>query len=135
MNHAGRCYCGAIRYEVSMAPVFNLQCHCRECQYISGGAPNLCLGIPQSGFHYLAGVPKTYTRQDLEKPVTREFCGECGTHVVSRTPAAPELVLLKRGTLDEPATFGNPQVVIFDCDRQPYHLVPDGVPVFERTPG
>ena len=27
MTHDGRCYCGAVRYEISAAPVFNAQCH------------------------------------------------------------------------------------------------------------
>jgi hypothetical protein len=131
----GHCYCGALRYEISAAPVFNAQCHCRECQYISGGSPNVCLGIPEQAFRYTAGKPKTYRRADLSNPVTREFCPECGTHVLTRTPAAPGLVILKRGTLDDPAAFGNPQMAIFTCDRQPFHQIAPEVRTFERLPG
>jgi hypothetical protein len=133
--HTGHCYCGAVRYEISAAPVFNAQCHCRECQYISGGSPNVCLGIPEQAFRYTSGKPKTYRRADLSNPVSREFCEECGTHVLTRTPAAPGLVILKRGTLDDPAAFGNPQVAIFTCDRQPYHHIAQDVRAFERLPG
>jgi len=115
--------------------VFNAQCHCRECQYISGGSPNVCLGIPEQAFRYTAGKPKTYRRADLSNPVTREFCPECGTHVLTRTPAAPGLVILKRGTLDDPAAFGNPQMAIFTCDRQPFHQIAPEVRTFERLPG
>lgn len=132
---AGHCYCGAVRYEISAAPVFNAQCHCRECQYISGGNPNVCLGIPEQAFRYTSGKPKTYRRPDLSNPVSREFCAECGTHLVTRTPAAPGLVILKRGTLDDPAAFGNPQVAIFTCDRQPFHHIAQDVRAFERLPG
>jgi hypothetical protein len=131
----GHCYCGALRYEISAAHVFNAQCHCRECQYISGGSPNVCLGIPEQAFRYTAGKPKTYRRADLSNPVTREFCPECGTHVLTRTPAAPGLVILKRGTLDDPAAFGNPQMAIFTCDRQPFHQIAPEVRTFERLPG
>jgi len=28
-----------------------------------------------------------------------------------------------------------PQMVIFTCDKQPFHHVPEGVPAFERAPG
>ena len=135
MTHRGRCYCGAVRYEISLAPAFNVQCHCRECQYISGGSPNVCLGIPEPGFRYTAGKPKTYRRSDLQNPVSREFCEVCGTHLISRAPAAPGVVILKRGTLDDPAAFGDPQVAIFTCDRQPFHHIADKVTAFERVPG
>jgi len=117
-----------------MAPVFNGQCHCRECQYISGGGPNYCLGVPEQGFRIVSGTTKTFRRSDLEKPVSREFCETCGTHLITRTPAAPGLVILKRGTLEDPAAFGNPQLAIFTCDRQPFHHIPEGVMSFERAP-
>jgi hypothetical protein len=133
--HTGHCYCGAVRYEISAAPVFNAQCHCRECQYISGGSPNVCLGIPEQAFRYTSGKPKTFRRADLPNPVSREFCAECGTHLLTRAPALAGVVILKRGTLDDPAAFGNPQMAIFTCDRQPFHPIAQDVRTFERLPG
>lgn len=135
MKIEGGCYCGALRFEASGDPLFKGQCHCRECQYISGGNPNLVMGMPESGFRYTEGTPKTFRRTDLERPVAREFCGDCGTHVLTRAPAVPGGVLLKIGTFDDPRVFGAPQVAIYLVDRQPFHHVPDGVPTFERTPG
>ena len=135
MDIGGRCYCGAVRYEVKGEPLFKGQCHCRECQYISGGNPNLVMAMPESGFAYTKGKPKQYRRSDLPNPVTREFCADCGTHLLSRTPRVPGAVLLKVGTLDDPAVFGGPQMVIFTIDKQSFHHIPDGVPTFERVPG
>lgn len=135
MTQNGRCYCGSVRYEVSAEPMFNGQCHCRECQYISGGSPNVCLGIPEGGFRYTSGTPKIFRRSDLPQPVAREFCGECGTHLAARTPHAPGIVIVKRGTLDDPAIFGNPQIAIFTCDLQPFHHIAASVQAFERVPG
>jgi hypothetical protein len=72
----------------------------------------------------------------LPSPVTREFCPECGTQLATRAPGMPGAVMLKVGTLDDPAKdFREPQMVTFTCDKQPFHTVPDGVPAFERTPG
>ena len=36
----GGCRCGAIRYEVTVAPVASVACHCRDCQYVSSGGAN-----------------------------------------------------------------------------------------------
>lgn len=133
MNVEGGCYCGAVRYQTEGEPLFKGQCHCRECQYISGGAPNIVMGMPDAGFRYTKGEPRTFTRSDLENPVTREFCGDCGTHLSSRVPGMPA-ALLKVGTLDDPSVFGGPQMAIFMIDKQAFHGVPDGVATFERGP-
>ena len=137
MQISDRCYCGALRYAAEGEPLFRGQCHCRECQYISGGHPNLVLAMPVSGFRWTQGTPKGFRRKDLEpaRAVTREFCAECGTHLVSRAPALPAAVMLKVGTLDDPSLFGGPQMIIFTIDKQAFHHVPPGVPAFERFPG
>jgi hypothetical protein len=87
MKLEGGCYCGAVRYVAEGEPMLQAQCHCRECQYITGGSPNMFVVMPPDGFKYTKGAPKQFTRKDLEKPVTREFCAECGTHVVKAAAA------------------------------------------------
>ena len=135
MKIEGGCYCGAVRYASEGDPMFKGQCHCRECQYISGGSPNVVMAMPEAGFTYGKGAPKAFTRSDLDKPATREFCAECGTHLLSRAPTLPGAVLIKVGTLDDPSVFGAPQMAIFTIDQQSFHHVPEGMPSFERTPG
>ncbi len=134
MKFAGGCYCGALRYQAEGKPVLKAQCHCRECQYISGGSPNLFMLVPKAGFRYLTGTPKRFRRGDLEAAVTREFCGECGTHIVTARPDLPDLVILKVGTLDEPASFEGPRMAIFTIDKQPFHHIPEDIPSFELMP-
>jgi hypothetical protein len=135
MEIQGGCYCGAVRYQATGDALFSGQCHCRECQYISGGHPNVVMGMPEAGFTYTKGTAKAFRRQDLPNPVTREFCPECGTHLLTRTPGLPGAVLLKVGSFDDPSVFSGPQMVIFTIDKQAFHHIPEGVPAFERTPG
>ncbi len=127
MKLEGGCYCGAVRYVAEGEPMLKAQCHCRECQYITGGAPNMFVAMPPDGFKYTRGAPKQFSRKDLEKPVTREFCAECGTHVVTK-PQRP-IVVIKVGTLDDPAAI-MPQIAIYTVDKQPFHHVPEGMPAF-----
>jgi hypothetical protein len=131
----GGCYCGALRYAAEGEPAFKGQCHCRECQYISGGPPNVVLGMPENGFHYTQGKPKQFRRRDLENPVTREFCAECGTHIGTRSPHAPGIFILKVGTLDDPTLFDGPQMAIYTAEMQSWHHVPKGIATFAGPPG
>jgi hypothetical protein len=89
--------------------------------------------MPPNGFSYTKGAPKQFARSDLENAVTREFCAECGTHITTRRPGLPA-VILKVGTFDDPSLFGSPQMAIFTIDRQAFHQIPEGLPTFERLP-
>ena len=133
MKLEGGCYCGKVRYAADGEPMLKAQCHCRECQYITGGSPNMFVLMPIAGFSYTRGTPKAFTRSDLERAVTREFCPECGTHMVTRPVGLPAVVL-KVGTLDDPSLFGGPQMAIYGIDKQAFHHIPDGLPTFERLP-
>lgn len=129
----GRCYCGAVQYTATGDPMFKAQCHCRECQYITGGGPNYFMVLPANALHWTKGEPAAFARPDLETPVTRRFCGTCGTHLITELPDGERLVL-KIGTLDDPSLYGGPKAAIFTVDQQPFHLIPENLPVFERRP-
>ncbi|BAT58452.1 glutathione-dependent formaldehyde-activating enzyme [Variibacter gotjawalensis] len=133
MALTGGCYCGAVRYEAGGKPLLKAQCHCRACQHVSGGGPNLFMLVKPDEFRFTKGEPKTFKRPDLENAVTREFCAECGTHLTTRRPGLPAVVL-KIGTLDNPADFGGPAIAIFTGEMAPFHHIPDGMPAFEALP-
>jgi len=135
MKVTGHCYCGELQYEAEGEPVFKGQCHCRECQYTTGGGVNNVMAMPADGFRFTAGTPSTFKRPDLENGVTRSFCGNCGTQIVTEAPGLPGAVILRVGTLDDPSAYEGPQMAIYTCDAQPWHQIPEGVPAFDRAPG
>ena len=134
MKITGGCYCGAVSYEIDGEPQASLQCHCRECQYISGGFPAALMLFSLESFRLTSGQMKQFSRSDLERPVTRHFCENCGTGVASETPNRPGSIVIKAGTFDDPSIF-KPAVAIYTCDKQAYHHVPDDMTVFDKRPG
>jgi hypothetical protein len=134
MKTTGGCYCGAVRYEITGEAQASLQCHCRECQYISGGNPAALMIFPFESFQLTSGEMKQFRRSDLERPVTRHFCENCGTGIASETPSRPGSIVIKVGTLYDPSIFA-PAVAIFTCDKQDYHHIPEGIPAFDKRPG
>ncbi len=134
MRVEGGCYCEASRYEISAKPVMKAQCHCRECQYFSGGAPNVFLVVPNDGFRFTRGEVAAFARPDIDSARTRQFCPTCGTHMTTLLPDRP-LTVVKVGTLDDPARdFGMPALAVYMKDSQPFHLVAEGLPCFQELP-
>lgn len=136
MKLEGGCFCGAVRYATEGDPMMKGQCHCRQCQYHSGGGVNYFLAMPAGGFSYTKGKPTSYSRPNAPVfKVTREFCPTCGTQILTRADPLPDMVLVKAGTLDDPAAYGAPQVAVFTCDKQAFHHVAEGVAAFDKMPG
>ena len=133
MTHTGRCYCGELHYEFTGPVNSQILCHCRECRYLSGGAANTSVVISEDSFQWTKGTPSVFARSDLEAPRTRYFCGNCGTHICVKSPPRPGMLVLKIGTLDDHSWF-TPETAIFCIDKQRYHMIPEGVPEFIKTP-
>ena len=89
--------------------------------------------FPKDSFSYSTGNVTTFSRKDLETPVTRHFCDKCGTAIGTESPSRPNSMIVKVGTLDNPSTF-EAKAAIFTCDLQPYHYLPSGLPSFEKRP-
>ena len=133
MRISGGCYCGSLRYESVGDIEASIQCHCRECQYITGGNPNVIMIMPLNGFEFVKGIPKTFKRKDIENAVTRLFCENCGTGIGTKNPNRPNSIILKVGTFDDPSIF-KPDIAIFTIDKQKFHYIEDGLKSFERRP-
>lgn len=130
----GGCLCGDVRYRAPTEPQFQSQCYCRECQYISGGHPNVIIGLSATGLHYTRGQPTAFERPGMNLPASREFCGRCGTHILSRVPSFPDFVMVKVGTLDDPSIYQGPRANAQLADAQGFHHIDPEVPGYQRWP-
>ena len=52
--------------------------------------------------------------------------------MLTRRPGLDQLIL-KVGTLDDADEYA-PTVAIHTADQQHFHMIPDGIPTFERLP-
>ena len=118
MRPEGGCYCRAVRYVAEGKSLMKARCHCRECQYLTGGSPNVFVAMPTDQFTYTTGKPRQFKCSDIENAVTRKFCPNCGMHLAAR-PQSFNAVIVKVGTLDDPTLYGMPDMAIFTIDKQP----------------
>ena len=133
MKIEGGCYCGEVPESFEGEPGPAMQCHCRECQYITGGNPYVFVMIPEAGLQFTQGELNSFRRTDIENAVTRHFCPSCGTAVGTTTAGAPGVFVMKVGTMDD-AAFFKPDIAIFAKDATSFHHIPDDIPSFEDLP-
>jgi hypothetical protein len=85
MTHFGRCFCGAVRLEVSGVPEAMGYCHCNSCRSWSGGPVNaFSLWKPEAvrvtaGAEHIATFAKTQFSE-------RQYCSKCGGHLMTNHP-------------------------------------------------
>jgi hypothetical protein len=131
---AGGCLCGAIRYELSGRLRLPVSCHCRECQYVSGGGPAHAMVMRAEGVTITNGRAKEYwTISARGGRVARLFCANCGTPLFAKTESHPEFLAVKAGSLDEPWQF-RPNVNIWTKSAQPWHYLDRALPRFKQDP-
>lgn len=134
MGFKGRCLCGSTAYESSAEPVAFMLCHCRDCQYISGGEPAAVVVVPREAFKLTKGAVKGFTvKGETGNLVERQFCPTCGTPMFSGLHGMPQLWAIKAGTMDDPSRL-KPTAFIWTKSAQPWAHLDKAFPAFERQP-
>jgi len=112
----GGCLCGRVRYECEGAPLFALNCHCRDCQRVSGAGHASVLGVEKAHF-LVEGETRAYaTTGESGRRSVRHFCPTCGSTLFGTPEAAPWVVTIYAGSLDDPSVF-EPTVAQFTRSR------------------
>ena len=125
----GGCDCGLIRYRMETAPLIVHCCHCRWCQRETGTAFALNALIEAERLVHLKSEPEvidTPSQSGRGQKIAR--CPACHLAVWSYYGGAgPILRFIRVGTLDTPDVL-RPDIHIFTASRQPWVLLPQGVP-------
>lgn len=129
----GGCDCRAVRYRMATAPLFVHCCHCRWCQRESGASFALNAMIEADRVVNLGIDPEvvlTPSSSGLGQKIAR--CPACKVAVWSHyAGSGPVTRFVRVGTLDQPDLLP-PDVHIFTASKQPWVVLPVGVPAFEE---
>ncbi|HET7261418.1 MAG TPA: GFA family protein [Casimicrobiaceae bacterium] len=86
-SHPGRCFCGAVEFTVTGAPIAMGYCHCDSCRHWSAGPVNAFTLWPSGQFKLTRGAEHVGTYAHTAK-TERSWCKQCGGHVYARHPGA-----------------------------------------------
>jgi hypothetical protein len=131
---AGGCQCGAVRYELSGSPLAVYNCHCKDCQRFSGGTHTMSMVTPRALLRLTRGTlrPQEKVAQSGRIAVMMR-CADCGALIWNEPLSAPELRILKPGTLDD-MSWAVPVGNIWIASRVPFAEIDETLINFEGQP-
>ncbi len=98
----GGCACGALRYELSAPPVMIYNCHCKNCQKITGSAFTVAATVFENALAFTKGAPRrTAWKADSGNERFGLFCGDCGSRIANGQTPSIGMLSLRAGTFDD----------------------------------
>ena len=79
-KYTGSCFCGAVRFTVTGAPVAMGYCHCESCRHWSAGPVNAFTLWKPDAIRVTQGGNKIGTYNKTERSY-RKWCKSCGGHL------------------------------------------------------
>ena len=134
MTEKGGCLCGQFQYQIDREAVAGaMHCHCTDCQKITGsGKATICM-VPQAAIKQ-SGTLKSYQNTGTEgSTITRCFCAECGSQVLSYADTMADMRFIKAGTLDD-SSWVQVQASIWTSSAQSWSPADESTASFEKNP-
>jgi len=133
----GGCQCGAVRYEITAAPLTVYACHCTDCQRQSGSAFALSLIAPRDAVRVTKGAPAAWERPGSHAasgtPTDCMFCLECGARLYNLPSRNRAIAVVKPGTLDD-TSWLKPVGHIWTKSAQPWLTFEQGTLLYDGPP-
>lgn len=123
---AGRCYCGAVRYEVADEFAYAMNCHCSNCRRTTGSAFKPFAGVERDKLRIVAGEG---SRMIFGGEAAHDaHCGRCGSLLYSVVREG-RWVHVTMGTLVDDPTI-RPRAHIFVGSKAPWYEITDNLPQY-----
>lgn len=131
--YTGGCACGAIRYEIPDAPIFQNHCQCLDCQHKSGTGHGSYLSFPRSRVQQSGKATHWDIVADSGAVKTRAFCPTCGSPVYMTFSTQPDVFTVHAASLDDPTRF-QPQAVTYAARAYAWDLLDSSLVKFDGMP-
>lgn len=95
---SGGCLCARVRFELAAPPEVAGYCHCTRCQRRTGTASAVSVFVDPAAVHWQRGEELIRCWKPADG-MHKCFCGECGAHLLSRSPDGSRMAL-RMGAFD-----------------------------------
>ena len=131
---SGGCLCGAIKYEFDKSNLISAHhCHCIDCQKSTGSGKSTILMLPAQAI-LMDGELKFYTSPTSSgRNMSRGFCQECGSPVLSFIKEMQEVNFLKAGSLDD-SSWLKIDSNFYSSSAHSWSPIDEDIPSFTHNP-
>jgi len=131
----GGCFCKAVRYRATAAPIVTRVCWCRDCQYLGAGSGtvNVCFRTDAFTIEGRQELRDHRSVANSGNVMHRRFCGLCGTPMFSEAEARPHLIFVRAGTLDDPEV-ARPDMTIWTSQAPTWACINPALPRVDEQP-
>jgi hypothetical protein len=124
------CFCSAVKFRLTAAPMFVHCCHCTDCQVQTGSAFAINAIIERDRVEIVEGAPVVVTLPtDSGRPHDVTKCAQCQTALWSDYGRRGVMVFVRVATLARPHAIV-PDVHIFTRSKLPWVGLPADVRQF-----
>ena len=132
MSFDGGCLCGSIRYELLRKYLNAIHCYCGMCRKAHGTAFSTHLMARPEQVRWVQGetLRKAYASS---RRGSREFCPNCGTHLLVHGQSGEGTLAIPAGTLDDDVAL---TIVghMFTAELVSWHQIFDDLPQHAHWP-
>lgn len=129
----GRCQCGAVHYTISSAPLRMAQCHCEDCQRITGTGHASNAFFREEDVNIEGDVAEYIADADSGNQIRFAFCGTCGSRLWKRSSGRPGILNMAVGCMDDKSWY-QPQAVLYTRNAPAWDLTDPDLPRFDAMP-
>ena len=130
----GNCLCGKVSYEADGDIALQANCHCTDCQQISG-SPYVTLLFFKEDDVKISGEVKSFSHSvDSGNELRKDFCSTCGSQMFGGNAARPGSIAIKAGTINEKEHI-KPQFNVYASSKMPCTILDESIPAFDKMPG
>lgn len=133
MRYEGSCLCGQTRYECEAEPVFQFNCHCRDCQRSTGAGYAPILFFPREALRIIGELRYYESPGASGQCVARGFCPSCGAQMIGAPAVVPKLLSIRAGTLDDPTLY-RPTSNVYTSQAAPWSCMDPALAQYEMLP-
>ena len=122
----GSCFCGAVRFEVTLPTLVCVHCHCSMCRRSHGAVYVTWFTLPRAQWRVTAGEGDLIRHQSSDHGA-RSFCRRCGSALFFESRKREDQVDIALSNMAG-AIDRTPQFHIFCDDRADWVEMSDSLP-------
>ena len=129
----GNCLCGQVSFEADGPIAFQGNCHCTDCQQVTGAAFATLLFMNEDEVQ-ITGETKTFEHKvDSGNTLSKSFCTNCGSQMFGGSAARPGTIALRAGSINE-KEYVQPQFNVYASRKLDCTILDESIPAFDKMP-